>query len=142
MSKINIANSIRTFLGMSAEATDAEVHEQLQASKDAKATQEEPQTAPAAETAPATKSEGETLASQIIGYVKDAQGPIISSLEKITARLEALEKKPSVSHTSGEAAPSEPQSKKRSWDNDPMNVTAKSIAPRRSFLPSKMNKRK
>jgi len=136
MSKINIANSIRTFLGMSAEATDAEVHEQLQASKDAKATQEEPQTAHA------TKSEGETLASEIIGYVKDAQGPIISSLEKITARLEALEKKPSVSHTSGEAAPSEPQSNNRSWDNDPMNVAAKSIAPRRSFLPSKMNKRK
>lgn len=141
MSKINISNSIRSFLGMSVEATDAEVHAKLQEQKDAAA--EATPAKPAAEAPAAKQSEGESLAGEIIGYVKESQKPIMTALEGITSRLDALEKQPATGHSDGEKAPQEAAaSKKRAYQLDPINSRANQAVNAKSIMPSSIRKNK
>lgn len=135
MSKLNIAQSIRTFFGLGEDASDAEVHAKLQQAQDGK--QKDPQ--PEATKKEEVKAEPPTATAEpekapAPEAKSDGTEKIMAALDQITARLEALESKPAAEHASGEATPQE-GSKAKSWSQDPVNVQAKKIGERRiSFI--------
>lgn len=147
MSKINLDASVRAYFNLPETATDAEVHQAMQASKDQKGANDEKAKATegsvketSQEQANGTEQEP-TTAELLISLVDKSTAPILTAITAIATRLDALESNPGASHTDGEAEADEVSTEElKSWQKDPINVRAKTASTRKSFLPSKRAK--
>lgn len=133
MSKIDIAASIRNFLGLAPNATDAEVHQTMQEQTDAETTAtstppatkemvvEKAKTAQAA--TPEASSQEPSTAELITQLIQASMKDIKADLADLKSRINAIEAQPSTDHTEGEQK-TEDNGSQPSWMSDPVNIRA------------------
>ncbi|MEL6140765.1 MAG: hypothetical protein AAFU67_04025 [Bacteroidota bacterium] len=142
MKKIDISASIRSYLGLDAKATDAEVHQKMQEQTDAKASEASTPTAaeetPAetTETTPPATPEASTEAEGLVGLIKqliDASAKEVKAeISSLNDRLTAIEAQPGDAHTEGEQK-TEDLAAQPSWMSDPVNQRAEKFSRRKQM---------